>query len=206
MNMKITFEDWLNNYGPRSYKTGTVKRYITALEKAPERMGISLPKPIMEYTDPEEYGELYNSLVSHEKYDYVNQNYGNRDLGAALNAYKKYVLFLSKMADKYSSKTVYSPEWFYEVAQSDKLKAFDEEAQHLRQQFVKNFGVESISALSGKELLTKLFYSDVENKENLCYTLEFHPKMREVFGSIAGGSAFKFGLFFHKKNRRLKRR
>ena len=72
MNMKITFEEWLNNYGPRSYKTGTVKRYITALEKAPERMGISLPKPIMEYTDPEEYGELYNSLVVHEKYDYVN--------------------------------------------------------------------------------------------------------------------------------------
>ena len=201
MNMKITFEDWLNNYGPRSYKTGTVKRYVTALEKAPERMGISIPKPIMEYTDPEEYGELYNSLVSHEKYDYVNQNYGNRDLGAALNAYKKYVLFLSKMADKYSSKTVYSPEWFYEVAQSDKLKAFDEEAQHLRQQFVKNFGVESISALSGKELLTKLFYSDVENKENLCYTLEFHPEMREAFGSIAGGSAYKFGLFYHKKHR-----
>jgi hypothetical protein len=73
--MKITFEDWLNNYGPRSYKAGTIKRYITALEKAPERMGFAIPKPIMEYRDPEEYGELYNSLVVHENYDYVNQNY-----------------------------------------------------------------------------------------------------------------------------------
>ena len=72
--MKVTFEDWLNNFGPRAYKVGTVRRYMTALEKAPERMGISLPKPIMEYTDPEEYCELYNSLVVHEKYDYVNQN------------------------------------------------------------------------------------------------------------------------------------
>ena len=199
--MRITFEDWLENYGPRAYRTSTVRRYVTALEKAPERMGIVLPKPIFEYTGVEEYSKLYDSLVTHEKYDYVNQNYGNRDLGAALNAFKKYVLFLDKMATKHSDKTVYSPEWFYEVAQSDELKAFDEEARFLRHQFISNFGVESISALSGKELLTKLFYSDVENKDNLCYTLEFHPKMREVFGSIAGGSAFKFGLFYHKKNR-----
>ena len=198
--MKVTFEDWLNNFGPRAYKVGTVRRYVTALEKAPERMGISLPKPIMEYTDPEEYGELYNSLVSHEKYDYVNQNYGNRDLGAALNAYKKYVLFLAKVANRYSAKDVYSPEWFYEVAQSEELKALDEESRLIRHQFIANFGVDSLSSLSGKDLLTKLFYSDVENKDNLCYTLEFNSRVREIFGSIAGGSAFKFGLFYHKKN------
>ncbi len=199
--MKITFDDWLNNYAPRAYKTGTVRRYVTALEKAPERMGISLPKAIMEYTGVQEYNELYSFLTSHEKYDYVNKTFGNRDLGAALNAFKKYVLFLEKIANQYSDKPVYSPEWFYEIAQSEELKALDEEARFLRHQFINNFGIASISTLSGKELLTKLFYSDVENKDNLCYTLEFHPKMREIFGSIAGGSAFKFGLFYHKKNR-----
>lgn len=198
--MITTFEEWLNNFGPRAYKTGTVRRYVTALEKAPERMGITLPKSIMQYTGVEEYSELYAFLISHEKYDYVNKNYGNRDLGAALNAFKKYVLFLEKMSDLQSDKTVYSPEWFREVAQSDEMQAFDEEARMLRHQFENNFGIASISALSGKELLTKLFYSDVENKDNLCYTLEFHPRMREIFGSIAGGSAFKFGLFYHKKN------
>ena len=31
--------------------------------------------------------------------------------------------------------------------------------------------------------------------------LEFHPRMRELFGSIAGGSSFKYGLFYHKKSR-----
>ena len=62
------------------------------------------------------------------------------------------------------------------------------------------YGPSAISKLSGRELLTKLFYSDVENKANMCYMLEFHPQMREVYGSIAGGSAFKYGLFFHKKN------
>lgn len=198
--MITTFEEWLNNFGPRAYKTGTVRRYVTALEKAPERMGITLPKSIMQYTGVEEYSELYAFLISHEKYDYVNKNYGNRDLGAALNAFKKYVLFLEKMSDLHSDKPVYSPEWFREVAQSNEMQAFDEEARMLRHQFENNFGIASISALSGKELLTKLFYSDVENKDNLCYTLEFHPRMREIFGSIAGGSAFKFGLFYHKKN------
>ena len=52
--MRITFEDWLENYGPRAYRTSTVRRYVTALEKAPERMGIALPKSIFEYTGVEE--------------------------------------------------------------------------------------------------------------------------------------------------------
>ncbi|MBR4867367.1 MAG: hypothetical protein IKU11_11805, partial [Clostridia bacterium] len=200
MSVKITFEEWLANYAPRAYKAGTIKRYVAALEKAPERMGMELPKPIMQYTDVEEFNAIFDMIVKHEQFDYVNKNYGHSDLSAALGAFKKYVLFLEKMASQGSDKVVYSPEWFYEVAQSDKLKAFDEEARLLRHQFENNFGIESISALSGKELLIKLFYSDVENKDNLCYTLEFHPKMREIFGSIAGGSAFKFGLFYHKKN------
>ena len=34
---------------------------------------------------------------------------------------------------------------------------------------------------------------------NLCYVLEMDNDMREIFGSIAGGAAYKFGLFFHKK-------
>ena len=34
---------------------------------------------------------------------------------------------------------------------------------------------------------------------NLCYVLEMDKDMREIFGSIAGGAAYKFGLFFHKK-------
>ncbi|MFR6413557.1 MAG: AAA family ATPase, partial [Anaerobutyricum soehngenii] len=37
------------------------------------------------------------------------------------------------------------------------------------------------------------------NKLNLCYVLEMDKDMREIFGSIAGGAAYKFGLFFHKK-------
>ena len=200
MNTKITFEEWMKNYAINNYIPATIKSYIRSLSRLPEILGIVLKKPIMEYTSVDEFSEVYESILKMDGFAEKNRNYQHGSISAALGAYKKYLIFLEKIPSQDSDKTVYSPEWFYEVAQSDKLKAFDEEAQLLRQKFVKNFGVESISALSGKELLTKLFYSDVENKENLCYTLEFHPKMREVFGSIAGGSAFKFGLFFHKKN------
>ena len=200
MNVRITFEEWMENYATSNYIPATIKSYIRSLSRLPEILGIVLKKPIMEYTSVDEFSEVYESILKMDGFAEKNRNYQHGSISAALGAYKKYLMFLEKIPSQNSDKAVYSPEWFYEVAQSDKLKAFDEEAQHLRQQFVKNFGVESISALSGKELLTKLFYSDVENKENLCYTLEFHPKMREVFGSIAGGSAFKFGLFYHKKN------
>lgn len=94
---------------------------------------------------------------------------------------------------------IYSPEWFAQKAEGlEELRYYD---QQLRSTFVSQFGPSVIQNLSGKELLVRLFYSDVENKDNLCYVLEFHPQMREIYGSIAGGSAFKFGLFYHKKNR-----
>lgn len=200
MKAKITFEEWMKNYAANNYIPATIKSYIRSLSRLHEVLGIVLDKPIIEYTSVGEFSEVYESIIKTDGFAEKNRNYNHGSISAALGAYKKYLLFLEKIPVQGSDKVVYSPEWFYEVAQSDKLKAFDEETRLLRQQFVSNFGVESISALSGKELLTKLFYSDVENKENLCYTLEFHPKMREIFGSIAGGSAFKFGLFYHKKN------
>jgi len=200
MSVKITFEEWMANYAPNDYIPNTIRTYIRSLNKIPEILGISLNKSVIECTSVEELDAVYEVIVKTDGFAEKNRNYNHGSISAALSAYKKYVLFLEKMASQGSDKTVYSPEWFREVAQSDELKAFDEEARMLRHQFENNFGIASISALSGKELLTKLFYSDVENKDNLCYTLEFHPRMREIFGSIAGGSAFKFGLFYHKKN------
>lgn len=49
-------------------------------------------------------------------------------------------------------------------------------------------------------MLTSLFYNDEGTKTNLCYRLEMDKDIREVFGSISGGAAYKFGLFYHKKN------
>ena len=93
----------------------------------------------------------------------------------------------------------YSPEWFYNEAQKPEWIAFIRKADTLHENFINHFGIEHLKSLSGKELLTSLFYNDKGNKLNLCYVLEMEKDMREIFGSIAGGAAYKFGLFFHKK-------
>ena len=93
----------------------------------------------------------------------------------------------------------YSPEWFYNEAQKPEWIAFIRKADTLHENFINHFGIEHLKSLSGKELLTSLFYNDKGNKLNLSYVLEMDKDMREIFGSIAGGAAYKFGLFFHKK-------
>ena len=93
----------------------------------------------------------------------------------------------------------YSPEWFYNEAQKPEWIAFIRKADTLHENFINHFGIEHLKSLSGKELLTSLFYNDKGNKLNLCYVLEMDKDMREIFGSIAGGAAYKLGLFFHKK-------
>ena len=198
MSIAITFADWLSNYAPRTYKDTTVYKYVAALERGPDWLGISLEKPIMEHLAADEFNKLYEMIISHENFDVVNKAHGNGELSAALNAFKKYLAFLAKVGNTAGNAALYSPEWFAEQAKGmEALRTADKE---LRSTFVEQYGLNAIAKLSGKELLTRLFYSGVENKDNMCYMLEFHPQMREIYGSIAGGSAFKFGLFYHKKN------
>ena len=94
----------------------------------------------------------------------------------------------------------YSPEWFYNESQTPEWISFAHKADELRGNFINLFGIEHLKSLSGKDLLTSLFYNDEGNKTNLCYMLEMDKEIREVFGSISGGAAYKFGLFYHKKN------
>ncbi len=91
----------------------------------------------------------------------------------------------------------YSPEWFYKKAQDPDCVALAQTAEELRKNFVIHFSPDRLKSLSGKELLTSLFYNDEGKKNNLCYMLEMDKGIR-TFGGIGGGSAYKFGLFFHK--------
>lgn len=93
----------------------------------------------------------------------------------------------------------YSPEWFFSESQTPEWISFAHKADDLRENFINLFGIERLKSLSGKDLLTSLFYNDEGTKTNLCYRLEMDKDIREVFGSISGGAAYKFGLFYHKK-------
>lgn len=65
--------------------------------------------------------------------------------------------------------------------------------------FQKEYAPEKLEALDDASLLPKLFYTIGDNTESLCYYLEMNKACRSYFGSIAGGSAYKFGLFQKKE-------
>lgn len=199
MSSKVTFVDWLENYAAHPYKMTTIKRYAAMLETAPEKLNLTLSCGIMDISDPDEYANVCVAVTSAPHYEEYNKSC-NGALSAALAAYKKYLVFINKIPIVGCDERVYTPEWFYAVAQSEDMKAFDAEAISLRASFRNAFSVEKLEALEGRELLTHLFFSNEDRKSNLCYMLEFHPRMRELFGSIAGGSSYKYGLFYGKKS------
>lgn len=65
-------------------------------------------------------------------------------------------------------------------------------------EFKEKFSPDILAKLSDDEILQKLFYTSGDNTEALCYWLEHNSACREYFGSIAGGSSYKFGLFQKK--------
>lgn len=91
---------------------------------------------------------------------------------------------------------VLTPEWF-----KHKGKEFvpdDTEAAAMYVDFEGRFGVDALSALSGEELLKTLFLGG--NNDNLCHELEYVKRNTELFGSVKGGNAYKYPLFFDKES------
>ncbi len=64
-----------------------------------------------------------------------------------------------------------------------------------REDFIERFGPEKLAALSDQDLLQNMFYCKGDNKDSLCCWIEMNKECRSCFGSISGGSAYKFGLF-----------
>lgn len=65
-------------------------------------------------------------------------------------------------------------------------------------EFQEKFAPEKLADIKDENLLASLFYTVGDNTEALCCWLEHNADCREYFGSIAGGSAYKFGLFQKK--------
>ena len=74
-----------------------------------------------------------------------------------------------------------------------------EEFDYNRELFLSKFAPEKLKALQGDDLLTSIFYTMGDNTDSLCCWIEMNKDCRAVFGSIAGGSAYKFGLFQRKE-------
>ena len=114
---------------------------------------------------------------------------------------------LIKIANDYSEQSVDSetdstslltPEWF--KAKCQPFLYLDAEAASERDAFMKKYSPELLRELEGIALLRTIFLND-ENKDNLCYHLEFNKALRDIFGSIRSGTAYKYGLHFSQKNK-----
>ena len=92
-----------------------------------------------------------------------------------------------------------SAEWFQQKSKEQEYVSFLTQVNQQLSWFRDRFSIDKLKALSGINLLRTLFYSDIDTKDNLCYVLEMNSDIKANFGSIAGGSAFKFGLFFHRQ-------
>ncbi|WP_292210779.1 AAA family ATPase [Butyrivibrio sp.] len=67
-----------------------------------------------------------------------------------------------------------------------------------KQDFIKKFGPEALLNIPDDELLSKVFFTVGDNTDSLCCYLEMNKECRGLFGSISGGSSYKFGLFQKK--------
>lgn len=76
-----------------------------------------------------------------------------------------------------------------------KFETSKDEIVSLLDDFKEKFAPEILKSLSDSELLSYIFLTVDGNNDSLCYHLEFNPKLKRTFGSISGGSSFKFGLF-----------
>lgn len=85
-----------------------------------------------------------------------------------------------------------SPGWFHE-----KGKAFinlDNKAKEIYEVFSNKYGPAAISNLNGEELLKRLFLCS--DNESMCHEIEYAPLNTELFGSIKGGTVFKYPLHY----------
>ena len=76
-----------------------------------------------------------------------------------------------------------------------KYPTLDEEANQLLADFQAKFSPDFLASLSGVEMLNTIFLN-AANAENVCRVLEFGPQIKDTFGSIKGGNAYKYGLYF----------
>ena len=86
-----------------------------------------------------------------------------------------------------------SPEWF--AKQAAVFSTIDDEAVELYGEFRSRFAPEVLQTLDGIDLLHRMFLNETDKKDSLCHALEY-DKRYNLFGSVAGGSAYKYGLFY----------
>lgn len=82
------------------------------------------------------------------------------------------------------------------ISQNDiEYGELDDEIQAEYKKFQNQFSPEKLNSIPDQDLLASLFINQENKKSNLCYILEYDSTNKMYFGSISGGSSYKFTLF-----------
>lgn len=83
----------------------------------------------------------------------------------------------------------------YTTSHTVQFESSAEDIEKLRCDFYDKFSPDKLAALDDGDILRYIFLTADGSNDSLCYHLEFNPQLKKNFGSISGGSSFKFGLF-----------
>lgn len=75
----------------------------------------------------------------------------------------------------------------------------DDEINALIAEFNAKFSPENLMTYSDDELMEAMFYTAAQTNDSMAWWLEFHKDMRSQFGSIAGGTSLKYGIYQNKE-------
>ena len=188
------FKNWLASQTKANgdpYSENTRNQYMSALKaiSGPFVGAISPYASVFEITDVAVFDTVLSAIKADEGYEPFNKARGNGSLSAGLDLYRR---FLEEQSITDEGEYL-SPQWFKHAA--TKYAQVDAEANALYQQFQSLYSPEKLRALSDDALLGYIFLG--VNDRSLCNALEFDGQYTQ-FGSIAGGTAYKYNLFYSK--------
>lgn len=192
INIESAFKDWLSRLPKANgelYSENTQNQYVGALKAVATQFADAIGPftSVFEITEVEPFDRAVAAIKSNETYEEFNQSRGNGSLSASLDLYKRFLL------EHNDANKMFTPEWFREKAAEH--PNLDNEAEKLLADFQARFNPEYLASLSSVEMLNTIFLN-ATNAENVCRVLEFGPQIKDTFGSIKGGNAYKYGLYY----------
>ena len=191
-NNEERFKSWLSSVtksNGETYSENTRNQYLSALKAVGSSFAGAIGPftSVFEIDDAETFDRAVSAIKADGTYEEFNRNRGNGSLSAGLDLYKRFLLEHNDMSK------MFTPEWFREKAAE--YPTLDDEAKKLLADFQAKFNPEYLASLSGVEMLNTIFLN-AANAENVCRVLEFGPQIKDTFGSIKGGNAYKYGLYY----------
>jgi len=190
---ELAFKNWLSlltKSNGEHYSENTQYQYVNALKAVGSTFGGAIGPftSVFQIDDADVFDRAVAAVKADEGYEEFNRSRGNGSLSAGLDLYAR---FLREKND--TTSRMFTPEWFQEKAAE--YPTLDDEANALLADFQAKYNPEYLASLSGVEMLNTIFLN-AANAENVCRVLEFGPQIKDTFGSIKGGTAYKYGLYY----------